>query len=49
MFDCTAKFMGKSLNDMLYEGTDPANSLVGVLSRYRENRKSVMTDIKSMF
>ena len=41
--------MGKSLNDMLYEGTDPANSLVGVLSRYRENRISVMTDIKSMF
>ena len=49
VFDCSAKFMGKSLNDMLYKGPDQTNSLVGVLSRFRENRIAVMADIESMF
>ena len=49
VFDCSAKFMGKSLNDMLYKGPDQTNSLVGVLSRFRENRIAVMADMESMF
>lgn len=40
VFDCSAKFMGKSLNDMLYKGPDLTNSLVGI---------AVMADIESMF
>ena len=49
MFDCLAKFMGKSLNDMLYKGPDLTSSLVGVLLRFREERVAVMAEIESMF
>ena len=49
VFDCLAKFMGKSLNDMLYKGPNLFNSLVGVLSRFREDRVAVIADIESMF
>ena len=49
VFDCSAKFMGKSLNDMLYMGPDLTSSLVGVLSRFHEDRVAVMADIESMF
>ena len=31
VFDCSVKFMGKSLNNMLYKGSDLTSSLVGVL------------------
>ena len=48
-FVCLAKFMGKSLNDMLYKGADLTSSLVGVLLRFREERVAVMVDIESMF
>ena len=48
VFDCSAKFMGKSLNDMLYKGPDLTSSLVGVLLRFREDRVAVMADIESM-
>ena len=49
VFDCSAKFMGNSLNDMLYKGPNLTNSLVGVLSRFREDRVAVIADIESMF
>ena len=34
---------------MLYKGSDLTNSLVGVLTRFREDRIAVMADIESMF
>ena len=49
IFDCSAKFMSKSLNDMLYKGSNLTNSLVGVLSRFRADRVAVIADIESMF
>ena len=49
MFVCSAKFMGKSLNDILYKGAELTSSLVGVLLRFHEERVAVMADIESMF
>ena len=49
VFDCTAKFNGNCLNDKLMKGPDLANSLVGVLTRFRKNRVALVTDVKAMF
>ncbi|PFX26292.1 putative PPE family protein PPE24 [Stylophora pistillata] len=48
LFDCLAKFMGL-LNGMLDKGPDLTNSLVGVLTRFCEDRVAVMADIEAMF
>ena len=49
VFECSAKFVGLSLNSMFYKGPDLTNSLVGVLTRFREDRVAVMADIESIF
>ena len=49
VFDCSANFKGLSLNSMLHKGPDLTNSLVGVLTRFREDRVAVMADIEAMF
>ena len=49
VFNCSAKFKGLSLNSMLHKGPDLTNSLVGVLTRFREDRVAVMADIEAMF
>ena len=49
VFDCSAKFNGVSLNTMLYKGPDLTNSLIGVLTRFRQDRIAVTADIQSMF
>ena len=49
VFECSAKFVGLSLNSMLYRGPDLRNSLVGVLTRFREDKVAVMADIESIF
>ena len=36
VFDCSAKFEGTSLNDQLMQGPDLTNSLVGVLTQFRQ-------------
>ena len=38
-----------SLNDKLLQGPDFTNSLVGVLTRFREERVALMSDVESMF
>ena len=49
VFDCAAKFNGTSLNDKLMKGPDLANSLVGVLTRFRKNKVALVADVKAMF
>ncbi|XP_033101162.1 uncharacterized protein LOC117104423 [Anneissia japonica] len=49
VFDCAAKFQGISLNDMLLQGPDLTNSLIGVLVRFRQHEIALMSDIEGMF
>ena len=49
VFDCAAKFNGTFSNDKLMKGPDLANSLVGVLTRFRKNKVTLVADVKAMF
>ena len=49
VFDCSAKFAGTSLNDQLLQGPDLTNSLVGVLTRFRQEPVAFMADSEAMF
>ena len=49
VFDCSAKYCGTSLNDQLLEGLGLTNSPLGVLSRFREERIALMSDVEAMF
>ena len=48
-FDCSARCVGKLLNDELLRGPDLTNSVVGVLLRFRQYPVAVVADIKGMF
>ena len=49
VFDCAASYRGTSLNDQLLTGPDLTNSLVGVLTRFRQHPIALMADIEAMF
>ena len=49
VFDCAAKYKGVSLNDVLLQGPDMTNTVVGVLTRFRQERTAIIADIESMF
>ncbi|KAK6175033.1 hypothetical protein SNE40_013574 [Patella caerulea] len=49
VFDCASSFMGTSLNENLLQGPDLTNSLFGVLTRFRQERVALMSDVQSMF
>ncbi|XP_074608716.1 uncharacterized protein LOC141863136 [Acropora palmata] len=49
VFDCEAKYRGTSLNDQLLTGPDLTNSILGVLTRFREDRVALSADIECMF
>ena len=46
---CAAKFKGVSLNDQLLSGPDLTNSVVGVLTRFRQERAALAADVEAMF
>ena len=49
VFDCSASFEGYSLNDKLLEGPDLSGNLVGVLTRFRQEKYAFMSDIEKVF
>ena len=49
IFDCSAKYQNKPLNDRLLVGPDLTCNLLGVLLRFREHLIAVVEDIKAMF
>ena len=49
VFDSSAECCGVSLNDVLLQGPDMMNSLLGVLLRFRREAVAAMADIQSMF
>ena len=49
VFDCTSEVKGESLNKNLLQGPDLTNQLVGVLTRFREEKVAFSGDIESMF
>jgi hypothetical protein len=49
VFDCSARYEGTSLNDQLLPGPDLTNSLVGVLTRFREESVAITGDVEAMF
>ena len=49
VFNCSLKYHGVSLNDMLLQGPDLTNNLVGVLMRFRKLGVAVVGDIEKMY
>ena len=49
VFDCSAKFNNLCLNDLLLQGPDLTNMLLGVLLRFRLGKVAFMADIEAMF
>ena len=49
VFDCAARLGDVGLNDMLLQGPDLTNSLVGVLMRFRQGEVALTADVKAMF
>ena len=49
VFDCSSKFQGVSLKDCLMQGPDLTNSLLDILTRFREDLVAFMGDVEAMF
>ena len=49
VFNCSSEKDGISLNKRLIQGPDPANSLIGVLLRFRKGKIAFTADIETMY
>ncbi|XP_055499365.1 uncharacterized protein LOC129701946 [Leucoraja erinacea] len=49
VFDCSARYQETALNDHLLTGPELANTLLGVLCRFRRGPVAIMCDIERMF
>ena len=49
VFDCSAKYRGRSLNNQLISVPDLTSQLVGVLTRFREEQVVFIADVEAMF
>ena len=49
VFECSAEFEGKSINEELLPGPDLTNQIVSILIRFREEKVAVIADVESMY
>jgi len=49
VFDCSAKYLGQSLNDVCMSGPDLINNLQHVLLRFRNHRYAISADVEAMY
>ena len=49
VFNCSLKYNGISLNDLLYQGPDLSNNLLGVIMRFRQEPIAFTGDLEKMF
>ena len=49
VYNCSVEYQGASLNKQLYQGSDLTNILVGVLTRFCQEKVAFMTDVEAMF
>ena len=49
VYDCAASYSGVSLNQVLMQGPDLVNSIVGVLTRFRREKIAIVADVEAMF
>ena len=47
--DCSAEFRGKSINRELISGPDITNHIIGIMTRFREEKIAFMADIEAMY
>ena len=48
VFGCSAELNGRLINKELHPGPNLTNKLVGVLTKFRENKMEFMADIEKM-
>ena len=49
VFDCAATYQGQTLNNMLLQGPDLTNTLLGVLCKFRKENIAISCDFEKMF
>ena len=49
VYNCAAKYQGKSLNDRCYQGPNLIKKLVNILLRFRMHKYGVQGDLKAMY
>ena len=49
VFDCSARYKDISLNEVVYQGPDLTNKLMGVLQRFRQDEIALTADIEGMY
>ena len=49
VFDCSAEYQGRSINKELLSGPDLTNQIIGVLTRFCEEKIAIMADIEAMY
>ena len=49
VFDCSAEFQGKSINRELLSGPDLTNQIIGIRTRFREEKIVLTADIEAVY